>query len=91
MFQNEQQARKRINKITQRDQTYTYALYFKEFDMKEMIYDRQNKRAHMMKLTLNSNIIDDQNVQREIKNDEKDNDDTKNNDESIDLKKKSDI
>ncbi len=56
-----------------------------------MIYDLQNKRAHMMKLTLNSNIIDDQNVQRDKKDDEKDNDDTKNNDESIDLRKKSDI
>ncbi len=45
----------------------------------------------MMKLTLNSNIIDDQDVQREIKNDEKNNDDTKNNDESINLRRKSDI
>ncbi len=91
MFRDEQQARKRINKITQRDQTYIYALYFKESEVKEMIYNRQNKRAHMMKLTLNSNIIDDQDVRREIKNDEKDNDDTKDNDESIDLRRKSDI
>jgi hypothetical protein len=44
-----------------------------------------------MKLTLNSNIIDNQNVRREIENDEKDNDDAKNNDKLIDLKKKSDI
>ncbi len=91
MFRDEQQARKRINKITQRDQTYIYALYFKESEVKEMIYNRQNKRAHMMKLTLNSNIIDNQNVRREIENDEKDNDDAKNNDKLIDLKKKSDI
>ncbi len=56
-----------------------------------MIDDRQNKRVHMMKLTLNSNIIDHQNVRHKIKNDEKNNDDTKNNNKSINLKKKSDI
>ncbi len=91
MFRDEQQARKRINRITQRNQTYIYALYFKEFEVKEIIYDRQNNRVHVIKLTLNSNIIHDHNVRREIKNDEKENDDTKNNDKSIDLRKKSNI
>jgi hypothetical protein len=59
--------------------------------MKEMIYDRQNKRAHMMNLTFNSNIINNQNIRREIKNDEKNDDDAKENKQLIDLKRKSDI
>jgi hypothetical protein len=80
MFRNEQQARKRINKITQKNQTYIYALYFKESEVKKMIYDWQNRRTHIMNLTFDSNIINDQNIRREIKNDEKDDDDAKEND-----------
>ncbi len=43
MFKNEQQTRKRINKITKKNQTYIYALYFKESEVKKMIYDRQHR------------------------------------------------
>ncbi len=45
----------------------------------------------MMKLILNSNIIDDQNIQREIENDEKNNENAEKYDESIDLKRKLNI
>ncbi len=48
--------------------------------MKEIIYDRQNRRTHMMNLIFDSNIINDQNIRREIKNDEKNDDDAKEND-----------
>jgi hypothetical protein len=91
MFRNEQQARKRINKITQKKQTYIYALYRKESKVKEIIYDRENRKAHMMNLTFDSNIIDDQDIRREIKNDEKNDDDAEKDDQLINLKRKSNI
>jgi hypothetical protein len=91
MFKNEQQTRKRINKITQKKQTYIYALYRKEFKVKEIIYDRKNRRTHMMNLTFDSNIINDQDIRREIKNDEKNDDDAEKDDQSINLRKKSNI
>ncbi len=80
MFKNEQQTRKRINKITKKNQTYIYALYFKESEVKKMIYDRQHRWTHMINLTFDSNIIDDQNIRRETENDEKNDDDAKKND-----------
>jgi hypothetical protein len=42
--------------------------------VKEIIYDRKNRKAHMMSLTFDSNIINDQDIRREIKNDEKNDD-----------------
>jgi hypothetical protein len=75
MFKNEQQTRKHINKITQKKQTYIYALYRKKSKVKKIIYDRKNRKAHMMNLTFDSNIINDQDIRREIKDDEKNDDD----------------
>ncbi len=77
MSRNEQQIRKRINKITQKNQTYIYVLYFEDFQMKQMIHDRQNRRAHMMNLILNLNLTNVFKVTRDIENDENDNSDEK--------------
>ncbi len=59
MINDEQQTRKRINKIKQKKQTYTYVLLFKNSRVEEMIYDRQNKKTYMMQLVLNHVEIED--------------------------------
>lgn len=64
MDPDEQQARKRIHRITQTKQTYTYALRSKRSEVEEMTHDRQNRRVQMMKLALDSAMIDDQYVKR---------------------------
>ncbi len=77
MSRNEQQTRKRINRITQKDQTYIYVLYFEDSQVKQMIHDRQNRRVHMMNLILNLNLINVFKVTRDIEDDENDNSDEK--------------
>jgi hypothetical protein len=77
MSRNEQQTRKRINRITQKDQTYIYVLYFEDSQVKQMIHDRQNRRAHMMNLILNLNLTNVFKVTRDIEDDENDNNDEK--------------
>jgi hypothetical protein len=77
MSRNEQQTRKKINKIIQKDQTYIYVLYFEDSQVKQMIHDRQNRRVHMMNLILNLNLINVFKVTRDIEDDENDNSDEK--------------
>ncbi len=72
MIRNELQIRKRINRITQKKQIYIYALLSKESQIEKMIYDRQNRRAHMMQLTLNHIIIEDEKITRDVDDDEND-------------------
>ncbi len=72
MIRDELQIRKRINRITQKKQIYIYALLSKESQIKKMIYDRQNRRAHMMQLTLNHTIIEDEKITRDVDDDEND-------------------
>jgi SNF2 family DNA or RNA helicase len=75
MSRDEQQARKRINRITQKGQTYTYALYSEGSQVEQMIHDRQNRRAHMMNLALDPNLTNVSKVTRGIGDDEDDNSD----------------
>jgi hypothetical protein len=72
MINNELQTRKQINRITQKRQIYIYVLLSKESQIKKMIYDRQNRRTHMMQLTLNYTIVENEKITRDVDNDEND-------------------
>ncbi len=50
----------------------TYLLQCVEFDVKQAIYDWQNQRTHLMKLTLNSAQFDQEMIKREINDNEDD-------------------
>ncbi len=50
----------------------TYLLQCVEFDVKQAIYDQQNQRTHLMKLTLNSAQFDQEMIKREISDNEND-------------------
>jgi len=51
---DQEQIKKRINWINQQKMTSTYLLQCIEFNVKQVIYDQQNWRTHLMKLTLDS-------------------------------------
>ncbi len=53
MKRDQEQVKKWINWIGQQKATSTYLLQCVEFDVKQAIYDWQNQRTHLMKLTLN--------------------------------------
>jgi len=50
----------------------TYLLQCVEFDVKQAIYDQQNQRTHLMKLTLNSAQLDQEMIKKEISDNEND-------------------
>jgi SNF2 family DNA or RNA helicase len=72
MIRDEQQTRKRINRIIQTRQTYIYALLFKDSRVEKMIYDRQHKKTYMMQLALNHKKIEVEKITRDVDNDEND-------------------
>ncbi len=77
MIRDEQQTKKRINRITQTRQTYIYALLFKDSRVEKMIYDRQHKRAYMMQLALNHKEIEIEKITRDVDDDENDDNELK--------------
>ncbi len=79
MIRNEQQTRKKINRITQTRQTYIYALLFKDSRVEKMIYDRQHKKAYMMQLALNHKKIEIEKITRDVDDDENDDNELKKN------------
>ena len=79
MIRDEKQTRKKINRITQLRQTHIYALIVENFDVKKIIHDRQERRTYMIELTLNSINVRDDNIVREIDDDENDSNDFSNN------------
>ena len=72
MKHDQEQAKKWINQIGQQKVTSTYLLQCVEFDVKQAIYDQQNQRTHLMKLTLNSAQFDQEMIKREISDNEND-------------------
>ena len=52
MVRDEYQAQKRINRITQANQTHTYSLFCLESIVEKMILDRQHCRTFVLKLAL---------------------------------------
>jgi hypothetical protein len=71
LTRDELQTRKRINRITQTAQTHTYSLVFVRVKAEKLIYDRQNRRTHLLTLTLNSNSIEISDIKREVNDDDK--------------------
>ena len=70
---DQEQAKKQINQIDQQKATSTYLLQCVESDVEQAIYDQQNQRTHLMKLTLNSAQFDQEMIKREM-SDNEDND-----------------
>jgi len=70
---DQEQAKKQINQIDQQKATSTYLLQCVESDVEQAIYDQQNQRTHLMKLTLNSAQFDQKMIKREM-SDNEDND-----------------
>ena len=58
LLQDEHQACKRINWISQTGQTYTYSVHCIDFVAKSMIFDRQNCWENLKNLALNATNID---------------------------------
>jgi hypothetical protein len=77
LTRDELQTRKQINRITQTAQTHTYFLVSVKVKAEKLIYDRQNKRIHLLTLTLNSNNIEISDIKRKVD----DNDKNENNDD----------
>jgi len=72
MKRDQEQAKKRINRIDQQKVTSTYLLQCVEFNVKQAIYDQQNQRTHLMKLALNSVQFDQEMIKREVSDNEDD-------------------
>jgi len=72
MKRDQEQAKKWINQIGQQKVTSTYLLQCVESDVKQAIYNQQNQRRHLMKLTLNSAQFDQEMIKKEINDNEND-------------------
>jgi len=72
MKRDQEQAKKQINQIDQQKVTSTYLLQCVESDVEQAIYDQQNWRTHLMKLTLNSAQFDQEIIKREVSDNEDD-------------------
>ena len=72
MKRDQEQAKKWINQIGQQKVTSTYLLQCVESDVEQAIYDWQNQRTHLMKLTLNSAQFDQEMIKKEMSDDEND-------------------
>ncbi len=72
MKRDQEQAKKWINWIGQQKMTFTYLLQCVEFNVKQVIYDQQNQRRHLMKLTLNSAQFDQEMIKKEMSDNEND-------------------
>ncbi len=72
MKRDQEQTKKQINQIDQQKMMSTYLLQCVEFNVKQAIYDQQNWRRHLMKLTLNSAQFDQEIIKREMSDNEDD-------------------
>ncbi len=72
MKRDQEQAKKQINQIDQQKTMSTYLLQCVEFNVKQAIYDQQNQRTHLMKLTLNPAQFDQEMIKKEISDNKND-------------------
>ncbi len=72
MKRDQEQAKKWINQIGQQKAMSTYLLQCVEFNVKQAIYDWQNWRTHLIKLTLNSAQFDQEMIKKEMSDNEDD-------------------
>lgn len=64
MERDHRQGQKRINRIGQTRDTFTYDLFNTDSAVEATIYDRQGRRAALLKLALDPSILDTSNFQR---------------------------
>jgi len=72
MERDQEQAKKRINRIGQQKATSTYLLQCVGSDVEQAIYDRQNRRTHLMKLALDPDQFGQGTIKRGVGDDEDD-------------------
>ncbi len=72
MKRNPAQIKKRINHLEQYEKTITYDLRCVDLRIEMLIYDRQNRWMHIMKLTLKFKIFEDDDVIKDVENDDDD-------------------
>jgi len=72
MKRNQAQIKKRINHLEQYEKTITYDLRCVDLRIEMLIYDRQNRWMHIMKLTLKFKIFEDDDVIKDVENDDDD-------------------
>lgn len=72
MERDQEQAKKRINRIGQRQTTHTYTLQCIGSEVEQAIYDRQNRRTHLMKVALDPDKFAEGSLKRGVGDDEDD-------------------
>ncbi len=72
MKRNQAQIKKKINHLEQYEKTITYDLRCVDLRIEMLIYDRQNRWMHIMKLTLKFKIFEDDDVIKDVENDDDD-------------------
>ena len=72
MERDQEQAKKQINQIDQQKATSTYLLQCVGSDVEQAIYDRQNRRTHLMKLALDPDQFGQGTIKRGVGDDEDD-------------------
>jgi len=72
MKKDQAQIKKRVNRLKQYEKTITYDLRCVGSRIKMLIYDRQNRQMRIMKLTLKLKIFEDDDVIKDVKNDDDD-------------------
>jgi len=72
MKRNQAQIKKRVNHLEQHEKTITYDLRCIDSRIEMLIYDRQNHWMCIMKLTLKLKIFEDDDVIRDVENDDDD-------------------
>ncbi len=72
MKRNQAQIKKRMNHLEQYEKTITYDLRCVDLRIEMLIYDRQNRWMHIMKLTLKFKIFEDDDVIKDVENDDDD-------------------
>jgi len=75
MDRDHEQAKKRINRIGQTEKTFTYALRCVGSEVEETIYDRQNRRTHLVRQALDPDNFAQDTYTRGVGNDTDDDDD----------------
>jgi len=75
MKRNQAQIKKRVNCLEQHEKTITYDLRCVDLQIEMLIYDRQNRQAHLMNMTLKLKTFQVKELIKDIKNDDNDEDD----------------
>lgn len=72
MERDQEQAKKRINRIGQKEATFTYMLRCVGSAVEETIYDRQNRRTHLVRMALDREDFSQDELKPGVDSDEED-------------------